>query len=127
MPSTTETYKNSMAISSTNIHLLSNPWCQLLNFQELKLSFGLSKISISLELASSVISKLRYTLIFVECPLAQIVLCSFCLSFYVCFRYSSNWFENAYFRSRKKKIRQVLYQNRKLWLELVTWNSIMIQ
>ena len=64
--------------------------------------------TVFLELASSVISKLSYTLTFVESLLAQTDLCLFCLSLGVCFRCS-----------QKKKIRQLLYQNRKLQLELV--------
>ena len=46
--------------------------------------------TVFLELANSVISKLSYTLTFVESLLAQTDLCLFCLSLGVCFRCSSN-------------------------------------
>ena len=55
----------------------------------------LHESTVFLELASSVISKLRYTLSFVESLLAQTDLCLFCLSINVCFSFRSKWFENA--------------------------------
>ena len=63
-------------------------------------------VNAALELASSVISKLRYTLIFINSLFVQIVLYLFCVSFYVCFRYSSKWFERACCISVTKKPRK---------------------
>ena len=51
--------------------------------------------AVFLEHASSLNSKLRYTLIFVKSLLVQIDLCSFCLSLNMCFRCSSNRYESA--------------------------------
>ena len=58
-------------------------WC----FESINILF---EGTVFLELASSVISKLRYTLTFEESLLAQTDLYLFCLSSNICFRCSSN-------------------------------------